>query len=183
MAERRPAPWYRTFAADDLASSSWYGLTLAERGLLDSLARLTWIDGGAPDDLRLLALAARASEGDVCAALTDAVRAHLAPGPTPGTIAVAEIVRQRAEVAEARAKMAAGGRKGRAERVANANATPKASHEVPRKVARKVARDTHATRPAGSERAPEMQCNAMTSTPSSGTRAWVNDYATAEAKT
>jgi len=171
-------PWFRTYASDDIASSSWYGLTLAERGLLGTLARLTWIDGSAPASPRLLALAARASEDDVRRAFTDAVRAHLIPGPTAETIAVREIVRQRADVAEARQKMAIGGRAGAEKTNATratsgkVNAARTAGRDVPCGLPRNVA----AAHPAGSGRAPEMQCNALTSTPSTRDSEWIDAY-------
>src|SRR5688500_14012835 len=45
--KKRPPPWLRCFA-DDLTRDTFFGLTLPERGLLDSIARYCWSNALAP---------------------------------------------------------------------------------------------------------------------------------------
>jgi hypothetical protein len=48
----RAAPSYATYASDDLARMTWYGLSAGERGLLESMARVYWYDEYLPSDPR-----------------------------------------------------------------------------------------------------------------------------------
>ncbi len=73
--DRQP-PAYQTYAADDLASAAYYTLTLAERGLYDSILRVCWVDGAVPRAVEDLALAVRRAMDEVAEHLTDRVLRH-----------------------------------------------------------------------------------------------------------
>ena len=112
--KRRP-PAYQVYAADDLASSKWYGLSAGERGLLETMQRACWIDDTVPNDLRLLARVLRLGEGDVLPFLTPAVLAFFVTDEAdPSRLRSAELHRQMANIKEIRAKQSKGGRDGAA---------------------------------------------------------------------
>jgi hypothetical protein len=110
--KKRAPPWFKCFAADDIASSSYFGLTSGERGLLDSMARAYWIEGELPATPRLLAAIVRLPETEVVANLTPGVLSHFEK--IRGTLAHRELARQRQNSDDARKRMSDAGRKGAA---------------------------------------------------------------------
>ena len=108
-------PWYKTYAATDLASSRFFGLSAAERGLLDSMARAYWLDGELPQDPRLIARVVRMAEQEVLSALTQGVLGHFeADEARPGVLHHAGLRTQREAVKEGRRRMSIGGQRGAA---------------------------------------------------------------------
>ena len=62
MPEFRRPPAFQVYAADELASVSYYALSLAERGVLDAMRRVIWCDDAIPADPEGIALAIRRPE-------------------------------------------------------------------------------------------------------------------------
>lgn len=100
---KRKPPAYQTYASDDLASADYYQLTLAERGLLDAMKRVCWVDGSvlaAPSDL---ALAIRRPEVEVKSPLSPNVLKHFVPHASDsGRLVCPELDRQRSNLDERR---------------------------------------------------------------------------------
>ncbi len=78
---RRP-PAFQVYASDDLASPDYYHLSLAERGLIDAMRRVCWVDrdGAIPRDPDAIAIAIRRPAAEVRLALTAQVLRWFAPG-------------------------------------------------------------------------------------------------------
>ena len=108
--DKRPPPWYRTFASDDLSSSCYFGLSVGERGLLDSMARAYWCEGPLPESPRLLAALVRLPESEVTQSFTGGVLAHFER--VNGSLVHRELARQRRQSDAARNAMSEGGSKG-----------------------------------------------------------------------
>ena len=98
------------YASDDLARISYFGLSVAERGLLDSMARAYWVSGSVPKDPRLLALVVRLPEADVKVSLTPAVLEHFQAAETDAnSLHHIELRRQLQNIALVRDKQSEGG--------------------------------------------------------------------------
>ena len=107
----RAPPSYVVYAADDLARASWYGLTAAQRGLLESMCRAYWVDRQLPSEPRLLALVCRLDAGECARLLTDQVLAHFEKD-AEGCLHHVELRRQLQNIAVTREKQSEGGKKG-----------------------------------------------------------------------
>ena len=98
------------YASDDLARISYFGLSVAERGLLDSMARAYWVSGSVPKDPRLLALVVRLPEADVKVSLTPAVLEHFQAAETDAnSLHHIELRRQLQNIQLVRDKQSEGG--------------------------------------------------------------------------
>jgi hypothetical protein len=118
-ARKRRPPAYQVYAADDLASSSYFPLSVSERGLLDSMQRACWVDDAVPCDPQLLARVLRLPEGDVRPHLTPKVLAHFVVDEDDRErLRSLELTRQMTNLLEIRGKQSVGGQKGAA--IANA---------------------------------------------------------------
>jgi hypothetical protein len=186
----RAAPSYATYASDDLARAAWYGLTAGQRGLLESMARAYWVDGGLPREPRLLPLACRLDPSEVEQVLADAVLAHF-EADAEGRLHHVELRRQLQNIAITREKQSEGGKVGAniTNAIRGAKRKPKpdaASHRVT-----SVGAGPLASTPAGQVRVPErtemkeLNCNS-----SLGKRdkdsvpdPWVADYEQSEQTT
>src|SRR5579862_613872 len=93
----RAPPAYQTYASDDLASERYFGLSFAERGLLDAMRRACWVsrDGTVPATAAALAVFVRASEADVRHALTSRVLDWFVPSPDGTRLVEPDLQRQR----------------------------------------------------------------------------------------
>jgi uncharacterized protein YdaU (DUF1376 family) len=131
----RPPPAYQVYASDDLAKTDYYGLSAGERGVLDSMQRVYWVEGRLPTDTRLLALVLRLDENEVHKHFTDAVRRHFeSDDGDPAVLHSIELRRQKLENQARREQQSKGGKAGAA--ITNRNRNP-AIHGLP------------ATQPAG----------------------------------
>lgn len=92
----RKAPAFQVYAADDLAARSYYALPLDQRGLVDAMLRVAWVDGAVPRSADSIALAVRRPLAEVRAALTPGVLAHFTVhGADPTILVSPELERQR----------------------------------------------------------------------------------------
>ena len=106
----RPPPSYATYASDDLASVRYFGLSVAESGLLDAMARAYWVAHSLPRSCRLIALVVRLPETDVTQWLTPAVLEHFALDETDAnSMHHIELRRRLQNIALVRAKQSEGG--------------------------------------------------------------------------
>ena len=109
---RRP-PAYQTYASDDLASSKYYMLTLAERGLMESMRRVYWIEDGIPADAEVLASAVRRPAEEVRAALSQHVLDYFVENPHDASKLLCRVLAgQMAEQMDRRRKQSEGGKEG-----------------------------------------------------------------------
>lgn len=139
---RRP-PAYQTYAADDLANVAYYGLSLASRGLFDSMLRAIWVNGHVPKEPYLLARAIRGDLAEVTQALVPELLGQFIPhDEDPHSLTYPELVRQRNAQEQRREKQRIGGREG---------AARKYNHLRPRP----------APDPQGQPMGAEMKCNEM----------------------
>jgi hypothetical protein len=110
---KRPPPAYLVYASDDLAKSSYYGLSVSERGLLDSMQRVAWVEEEIPKDAGLLARVVRLPEQEVRESLSKSVLAHFEDAKDrPGFLRSIELGRQMENIRESREAMSTGGKKG-----------------------------------------------------------------------
>ncbi len=93
----RQAPAFQCYAADDLASATYYLMNLAERGLLDAIRRACWVDGAVPRRVEDLAMAIRRPVDEVAEHLTGRVLAHFVVDPE-GQLRCVELDRQRSRL-------------------------------------------------------------------------------------
>jgi hypothetical protein len=107
----RDPPAFQTYASDDLASSSYYSLTLSERGLLDAMRRVIWCDGRVASEPEALSLAVRRPRDEVVAAFTQRVQNHFVQDED-GNLICPVLAGQKAEMIERREKQSVGGKKG-----------------------------------------------------------------------
>ena len=109
---RRP-PAFQCYASDDLARATYYQLTLAERGLLDAMRRVYWVEDLVPTTAEGIALAVRRPVDEVRAALTDRVLAHFTPAPFNAEHLICRVLAgQMSDIIARREKQSAGGKKG-----------------------------------------------------------------------
>ncbi len=109
----RAAPAYAVYASDDLARTAWYGLNAGERGLLESMCRVYWIEGTLPGEPRLIALACRLEHADVLANLSDSVLNHFIRDDV-GVLHHVELHRQLENIERTRELQSFGGKRGAA---------------------------------------------------------------------
>ena len=187
----RAAPAFAVYASDDLARTAWYGLTAGERGLLESMSRVYWVEHRLPRDPRLLALACRLP-ADVGALLTPAVLAHFEPdAANPDVLHHVELRRQLDNIARTRELQSIGGKRGASTANAKRVAKPKRKLGAASNGATGQGAGTPAGTPAGQVRVPERtELKELNSTSSlkSGDRlvvddSWVKDYVAAETET
>jgi hypothetical protein len=150
----RAAPAYATYASDDLARVSWYGLSAGERGLLESMARAYWVDGYLPSEPRLIALACRLETTDVQPLLTGAVLAHFESDDI-GHLHHVELRRQLQNIAVTREKQSLGGKTGAAITNANRSTKRKPNTGAASQRVASVGAGRLASIPAGLRRVPE----------------------------
>ncbi len=113
MKQLRPPPAYNVYASDDLASSRYYGLSVGERGLLDSMNRAWWVERHLPRNPILLARVVRLDTTEVEKYLTPSVLRHfVADEVVPDELHSVELQRQFNHVLEIREKQAIGGKIG-----------------------------------------------------------------------
>jgi hypothetical protein len=184
----RAAPAYSTYAADDLARTAWYGLSAGERGLLESMARVYWVEGRLPRDARLLALACRLPTDDVARLLTDGVLVHFEADPAdPDVLHHVELRRQLQNIARIRESQSIGGKNGAAltNEARTAKRKPKPRAESQRAASTPAGQP--ARTPAGQVRVPERtEMKELKSTSSLGRSdtsvpdRWVADYSETE---
>ena len=185
----RAPPSYMTYAADDLARTAWYGLTAGERGLLESMARVYWIEGVLPCDARLLALACRLPADDVERTLTARVLAHFEEDlANPAVLHHVELRRQFQNIVRVRESQSIGGKRG-ATLTNQAKATKrKAKPSAASRGTASTPAGQPASTPTSLVQVPERtEMKELKSTSSLGTRhtdsvvdPWVNDYDLAE---
>ena len=75
MIIKRDAPAYQEYAADVLANINWRLMSLAERGLWDTLRKECWVNRCVPNSPKALALLLNKPESEIAAALTPYVLA------------------------------------------------------------------------------------------------------------
>ena len=108
MAQNREPPAYQEYAANMLAKFEYRQMSLAERGLMDTLRRECWVNRGLPEAPATLAKILGCDQKEIEAAL---------PAVMPffsverGLIVCPELDHYRNHLAEARERQAAGGRR------------------------------------------------------------------------
>jgi hypothetical protein len=108
--KRRAPPAYLCYASDDLASSKYFALSCGERGLLDAMNRVWWIERRLPKSPSLLARVVRLDVGEVAENLTSAVLSHFVVDVSdPDVLHSVELQRQFSRVIAIREKQAIGG--------------------------------------------------------------------------
>jgi hypothetical protein len=107
---RRRAPAFKIFASDDLANPLWFPLSIAERGMVDSIRRALWVapDGRIPRDPDALAVLIRCKASDVKRHLTRRVIDHFERCDDAQFLFDPELNRQREEAADFHAARAKG---------------------------------------------------------------------------
>lgn len=158
----RQPPSYSVFAADDLASQSYYGLNVSERGLLDSMMRAWWVEHRLPRQAVLLAKVLRLDVGEVTANLTEAVLSHFIVDQTDsGVLHPHELVRQYRNIQLAREKMSIGGLAGAMATNSKRDGRRKHRRSKALQQATGYPAGNPAPHPTGSSRGPEMNCNEL----------------------
>lgn len=108
MTQNRQPPAYQEYAATMLANMTYRLMSLAERGLMDTIRRECWVNGGLPANPGPLAKVLHCDQAEVEAALP-AVMSFFAV--ECGLIVCPELEDYRTHLAVAREKQAAGGRR------------------------------------------------------------------------
>lgn len=108
MTQNRQPPAYQEYAATMLANMTYRLMSLAERGLMDTIRRECWVNGGLPANPGPLAKVLHCDQAEVEAALP-AVMSFFAV--ECGLIVCPELEHYRNHLAEARERQAAGGRR------------------------------------------------------------------------
>lgn len=160
---KRPPPGYLVYASDSLASSSFFGLSAGERGLLSSMQMAYWCEGGRgiPRNPILLSRTVRLDTAEVERFLTPQVLLHFETDSVdPDTLHCTELQRQLNNVRIAREKMADGGRKGAATTNNQRDGRRKPRRSKPLQQPAGHPASNHAgdpaSHPAGSSRGPEL---------------------------
>ena len=112
MDEKRPPPWFKEFAADRMANATYRQLSLAERGLLDTLRREYWVSGveGINPDPRRLARLTGYTEKEISKALPAIL--SMFQTDDEGLLCDEDLLRQYDELCRRRQKRRFSGRKG-----------------------------------------------------------------------
>ena len=125
----RDAPAFQEYAAAMLANSRYRLMSLAERGLLDTLRRECWVNAGVPAKPATLARMLGYDATEVEAALP-AVLPFFSTTQA-GLIVCPELDDLRATYAERRERQAAGGKKSAEKRKGEAASTLQATSKLP----------------------------------------------------
>ncbi len=104
----RDAPAYQEYASTMLANIKYRFMSLAERGLLDTLRRECWVNGGMPENPAMLAKVLSFDQSEIAAALP-AVLPFFAI--KDGLIVCPELDDLRDTYADRRERMAKGGKR------------------------------------------------------------------------
>lgn len=104
----RAAPAYQEYAAAMLADARYRLMTLAERGLLDTLRRECWVNGGLPEKPATLAKMLSFDQAEIAAALPAIMPFFVVKD---GKIVCPELEDLRATYADRRERMATGGKR------------------------------------------------------------------------
>lgn len=104
----RDAPAFQEYASTMLANIKYRCMTLAERGLLDTMRRECWVNGGLPEKPAALAKVLGFDAAEIAAALPAAMAFFAIHG---GLIVCPELDDLRATYAERRERMAEGGKR------------------------------------------------------------------------
>jgi uncharacterized protein YdaU (DUF1376 family) len=169
---------------------TWYGLSAGERGLLESMARVYWVDEYLPSDPRLIALACRLDAHDAEELLTAGVLAHF-ERDSNGHLHHVELRRQMQNIAATREKQSEGGKAGVSRREANkaakrkpssdaASRETKVDHQVDHQVNAKVDHMVPERKKELKDRIKSSHVEHKDSVPSEH-RQWVDEYDHAEA--
>jgi hypothetical protein len=108
MTQNRQPPAYQEYAATMLADIKYRLMSLAERGLMDTMRRECWVNGGLPANPGPLAKILHYDQAEIEAALP-AVMPFFAV--ERGVMVCPELEHYRIHLAEARERQAAGGRR------------------------------------------------------------------------
>jgi uncharacterized protein YdaU (DUF1376 family) len=104
----RDAPAFQEYAAAMLANANYRMMTLAERGLLDTLRRECWVNGSLPEDPARLGKMLAFDRAEIAAALPAVMPFFATKG---GLIICPELDELRATYSERRERQAAGGKR------------------------------------------------------------------------
>jgi hypothetical protein len=126
----RSAPAYQEYAAAMLADARYRLMTLAERGLLDTLRRECWVNIGLPESPATLAKMLGFSPAEIAAALPAIMPFFAAKD---GLIVCPELEELRATYADRQERMANGGRKSRNQKPGSAADTTASTLQGPSK--------------------------------------------------
>ena len=110
MKFRSNAPAFQEYAADMLANRNYRTMSLAERGLLDTLRRECWVSGSVPSDIAEMAKILGYPEAEIALAFTKSVSSFFELIDTD--LIAPDLEKYRVELAQRKQKMAAGGRTG-----------------------------------------------------------------------
>lgn len=109
----RKPPAYPQYASDMLATENYRLMTLAERGLLDTLRNQCWVSGSIPDDLDQLSRLTGTDKDELTRHMTLRVRSFFEPSSSESQRLVCpELVKERARMDEQRAERSRSGKKG-----------------------------------------------------------------------
>ena len=108
MTQNREPPAYQEYAANMLAKIEYRKMSLAERGLMDTLRRECWVNGGLPENPGILARVLHYDQAEVEAALPSVMPFFAIERDR---IVCPELENYRTHLAEARERQAAGGRR------------------------------------------------------------------------
>jgi hypothetical protein len=106
----RPAPAYQEYASDMLANANYKMMSLAERGLLDTMRKECWVNHSIPSDKSQLALYLRCSLEEINSFLTTRVTSFFQE--KEGWFTCTELENYRLSQLERERKISEGGRKG-----------------------------------------------------------------------
>ncbi len=124
----RAAPAYQEYAAAMLADARYRLMTLAERGLLDTLRRECWVNGGLPEKPATLAKMLSFDQAEIAAALPAIMPFFVVKD---GKIVCPELDELRATYSERRERQAAGGKRSAEKRKGEAASTLQAPSKHP----------------------------------------------------
>lgn len=124
----RDAPAFQEYAAAMLANSRYRLMSLAERGLLDTLRRECWVNGGLPEKPETLAKMLGFDQSEIAAAMPAVMFFFAVDG---GLIVCPELEDLRATYAERRERQAAGGKKSAEKRKGEGASTLQGTSKLP----------------------------------------------------
>lgn len=129
----RAPPAFQVYASDDLAAESWYGMSAAERGMLDSIRRACWVsdDGSVPADPSRLAVVVRLTEAETVRTMTPAVLRWLERSPDGTRLIDPDLERQRAACMAKRRALSAGAEATNRKRRSGADAPSASPSDAP----------------------------------------------------
>lgn len=107
---REDGPTFQEYAPDMLSNRNFRSMTLAERGLLNTMRLECWVGGSVPAHPYALAKVLGFQVEDVCEALTPAVLTFFAE--SNGDLICPDLEKYRIEQRARRARLSEGGRSG-----------------------------------------------------------------------